>query len=150
MPRYSEQQKVEALATLSANDGNVSATRRQLDWERTPSHKTIKRWKERSEAPEHDVDEAVGTSAKEKKQSLADRLEEIAWTMVDRIDDETKLEQASLSMMTTAFGTVVDKMRLLREEATAINEERSGDDYSRKLKDRFESIRSGADVPERN
>jgi transposase-like protein len=149
MPSYSDEQKGEALAALAANDGNVSKTRRQLSWDTVPSHKTIRRWEEQASDPETSADEGVRKSADRKKEGLADRLEEIAWNISERIDSEQKLADATISQLTTAFGTVVDKMRLLREEATEINESRDGDKHKRELAKRLERLRHRQDGPER-
>jgi transposase-like protein len=150
MARYSEDQKSEALAVLASNGGNVSATRRQLDWSEVPAHKTIRRWERRADSPQHDEDRKVGESADQKKKTLADRLEESAWTMVGVMDDEDKLREARINQLTTGFGTLVDKMRLLREEATEINENRNADEHRRALDQRLERLRARGNGPERN
>jgi len=150
MARYSEGQKSEALALLTANDGNVSRTRNELDWDTIPARSTLRRWRSRAENPQTASDEEVAKSSHQKKQSLADRLEEIAWKMVNVMDDEEKLKEARINQLTTGFGTLVDKMRLLREEATEINENRNADEHRRALDQRLKRLRARRDGPERN
>ena len=149
MPRYSEEQKGEVLALLDANDGNLKKTRRDIDWDHVPSRSTIRRWDENAQQPKGEPDRAVAKSRHRKKGELADRLQEIAWNLARHIDSKEKIDSATVSQLTTAFGTVVDKMRLLREEATEINEQRDGDEHKRKLEQRLERLRSSQDGPER-
>ena len=149
MPRYSEEQKGEVLALLDANDGNLKKTRRDIDWDHVPSRSTIRRWDESAQRPKGEPDRAVAKSRHRKKGELADRLQDIAWNLARHIDSKEKIDSATVSQLTTAFGTVVDKMRLLREEATEINEQRDGDEHKRKLEQRLERLRSSQDGPER-
>lgn len=115
---YPDTFRAEALAALDANDGNVSRTAREIGMPES----TLRSWangvgKRRISA------ELRG----EKRGDLADRLEDIAWKLVNGID-EKDIEGASLVQKTTAFGICVDKMRLLRNQATEISAEASADD----------------------
>lgn len=152
MARYSEDQRAEALALLAANDGNQSKTQRQLEeqWDTVPSISTIRRWRKRESTPKNAEDEAVSKSSTQKKATLAERCEEIAWKMIEVMDDREKLKEARISQLTTGFGTLVDKMRLLREEATEINENRNTDEHRRALDQRLERLRDSGGGPERN
>jgi hypothetical protein len=58
------------------------------------------------------------------KEQLSARLEEIAHQLVDAIPE--KIKAASLRDVGAALSLVIDKMRLLREEPTAITEEIPG------------------------
>jgi hypothetical protein len=152
MARYSDDQRAEALTVLAANDGNYAKTKRDLEsqWDSAPCRATLRKWDKREDAPETPKDESVAEKSHQKKGELADRLEEIAWKMVGKIDDDQKLEDASVTQLTTGFGTIIDKMRLLREEATEINENRDSDEHRRALDQRLERLRASGDGPERN
>lgn len=109
---YSDQQRAEALAALDANEGNLSETARDTGIPR----QTLQEW-QRGRVPE-----GVPELRQEKKQSLADRLEALAHTLIDVMPE--KAADASLQQVATSFGIAVDKMRLLRGEPTSIEESR--------------------------
>lgn len=54
-----------------------------------------------------------------KKALLADQLEQLAYSLVSSIDAD-KIGEAALQQIATSLGIVIDKMRLLREQPTAI------------------------------
>ena len=124
---YSDQFKAEALAALDANRGNLKRTAIELDIPQS----TLRDWRE-----------GVGTRAltssirDQKRGDLADRLEEIAWKLVDGIEDGD-IEKASLVQKTTAFGILCDKMRLLRGEATSIHEDRKVEEIRGRLESKL-------------
>lgn len=120
--RYSDDFRASALAALAANGGNVKKTARQLGIPLL----TLWTW---SKHPQ------ISTSRNEKKGELADAIEQVAWQIVDQMPD--KIAKASLRDLATCLGIAVDKMRLLREQATAITdkpEELSDDQRFERLK----------------
>ena len=123
---YSEAQTAEALAVLAANEGNISATKRELraaGWERVPAHKTFNRWLEQ---PSKEVQRAsaIGEKTNEKKAELSAVFEQIVRRSLQVAG--TKLDQASFDSLMRAAGIGTDKMQLLRGEATDIREQRGG------------------------
>src|SRR5690606_19482232 len=110
---YTEAQRAEALAALQANGGNLSATSRQTgipastirDWRDTPDHLTELR--------------------DEKKRDLALAIEELAHRIVEVMPD--RVHDANFQHLAVALGIAVDKLRLLRGEATNIEEVRGSD-----------------------
>lgn len=106
---YSDEEKAEALAALDANAGDAEATARATGIPRT----TIMSWASRG------VPERVTQLRQGKKEDLADRFEEIARQLVDAIP--AKIASAPLQAVATSAAIAVDKMRLLREQATSIN-----------------------------
>lgn len=114
MPKYTDAQRAEALAALQANGGNLSATSRATG---IPI-RTIARWRD-------NPDPRLGEVANEKKQGLEESLERIAHALVDAIPG--KINEAPLNHVSVALGIAVDKLRLLRGEATNIEEVRGSD-----------------------
>lgn len=107
--QWSDRDRAEALAALDANGGNVSRTAQALGVPR----KTLAEWRDGRTNPE------VAELRQEKKAGLADRLETIAHKLADSLPD--KINQAELKDAATSLGIIVDKMRLLREQPTAIS-----------------------------
>ena len=111
MPRpkrnYSDARKAEVLALLDANEGNVSKTARAVG---IPG-RTIIEWRNGRLA------EGVEEIREEKRAELADRLQEIAHTLVDAIPE--KVATANLQQCTLSLAIAVDKMQLLRGAATS-------------------------------
>lgn len=107
---YSDKQKAATLAILDANDGNVSKTSRDTGIPR----KTITEWRD----GRHPDD--VARIRQEKKRDLAESLELIAHTLVGSLN--VKIETANLQQAATTLGIVIDKMQLLRGDATTRNE----------------------------
>lgn len=110
--RYTDEERAQALAALTANGNNVSRTAGQIGI--PPA--TLTSWHRGLRHPE------ATQMCHEKKGPLADRLEEVAGKLLDAIAD--KIQGASLQQIATAMGIAIDKARLLRGEPTAINEER--------------------------
>lgn len=133
---YSDAFKAEALAALNANGGNVMRTANELDIPR----KTLEGWRD-----------GVGTRAlsaddrHQKRGDLADRLEVIAWKLVDGIE-EADISKASLVQKTTAFGILCDKMRLLRGEATSIHEDRKVEEIRGRLESKLLAATSNGEA----
>lgn len=127
---YSDEFKAEAIATLKANEGNVTRTAAQLGMPAS----TLYNWRD-----------GIGNKGtptelgNEKKESLAGRLEEIAWTLAGHLDDPDKIQSAAISTIGTTFGIVIDKMRLLRDESTEITETRD-ESYRDKIRSRLDRL----------
>ncbi len=106
---YSDEEKASALAALVANGGNAKLTAQQTGVPRA----TLQRW-----ASGEGVHPCVPGIGHQKKQDLADRLEDLAHRLVDAIPE--KVSQADLKQLGICLGIAVDKMRLLREQPTSI------------------------------
>jgi transposase-like protein len=111
--RYTDDDRANALAALAANGGNVKRTAEQLG---IPLQ-TLHSWASGARHPE------ASTSAEPKKGPMADRLEEIAWQLLEAIPG--KIANAPLSQVATGMGIAIDKARLLRGEPTQIAETRT-------------------------
>ncbi len=104
--RYSDQDRANALAALAANGANVERTARQLG---LPAA-TLRAWSTGSRHPE-----AV-QAAEGRKRDLADQLEALAYKLIEAV--RGKLAGASLAQLMIALGIAIDKMVLLRREAS--------------------------------
>jgi transposase-like protein len=109
MPRrqYSDAEKATALAALDANGGNVQGTAETLGIPES----TLSGW-----AKGRGTNGDVPKLRDIKKKDLADELEGIAYKLAKAIPD--KIEEATLQQVTTSLGITIDKMQLLRGEAT--------------------------------
>jgi transposase-like protein len=119
---YTDDHKATALAALTANGGNLKRTAQQLGIPRT----TLAGW-----ANGHHVSAEVAKTRHQKERCMAEKLEELAHKVVDLMP--SKLEAATLSQCAVALGIIIDKMRLLREESTAINETAANPDDQRRF-----------------
>jgi transposase-like protein len=131
---YSDEDRATALAALDANGGNLSRTASEMGVPRT----TLQEWAAGR------VAERVTDIRQEKKGALADRLEEIAHTLVDAIPN--KVSDADLREVSTSLGITIDKMRLLREQPTAITANLTDDERAERvaaLLDRARARRDG-------
>src|SRR5690625_3701249 len=124
--RYTDADRASALAALDANEGNLSKTSRNLGI----AVSTLQRWIKDRAADLSDL-------RKEKKADLADKLEHVAHKLVDAMPE--KLSEATLQQVATSLGITIDKLRLLREESTAIEEVRTSDAKQR-LVDRLKKL----------
>lgn len=111
---YSDRQKAEALAALDANGGIVNRTANQLGIPR----KTLEQW-----AKDIGTGEDVAHIRQEKRIDLAQSLEDVAYKLVEAMPG--KISEANLQQIATSAGIAIDKMRLLRGEATVITAEAS-------------------------
>lgn len=112
--RYTDADRASALAALDANEGNIRKTARDTGI----SASTITGWR--------DTRTLEGTEVRaQKKAELADKLEDVAHKLVDALP--SKLSEANLQQVATSLGITIDKLRLLREESTAIEEVRTSD-----------------------
>jgi hypothetical protein len=113
--RYCDDDKANALAALAANGGNIARTARDLGVPR----QTLQKWANGR------VPDVVLQKGQEKKRSLADKLEEVAHRLLGGV--EGKIDGAKLGELFTSIGIAVDKLMLLRNELTGINEQRQAD-----------------------
>lgn len=95
------------MVALAANGGNIKATAAALGI----APRTLRRWR----------DGGAGVPP-ENKLSLADILEDVARKILDAMPD--KIEGADLKSAALAVAIAIDKARLLRGEATSIEEKR--------------------------
>lgn len=107
--QYTDEEKGEALAVLQSCNGNASEAADLLGIPR----QTLQHW------AKGETNSAVPIIGQEKKESLADKLEGIAYKLADAMPD--KIEEATLQQIATSIGITIDKMRLLREEPTNIS-----------------------------
>jgi hypothetical protein len=137
MPKrqYSDTQKAEALAALDANGGKVKPTAAAL----SIPEKTLEEWsKNRGINPE------VANIRAGKREDLADRLEELAHSLLDGAAG--KILDANLSNVSVSLGIAIDKMRLLREQPTSITAALTDDERADRvaaLLDRARARRDG-------
>src|ERR1700761_4526242 len=101
---YSDEKKAGALAVLAGLGGNVSKTSERLGIPRT----TLIEWRDGR------VHEDVVGKSTAIKEGMADACERIAMKILLSMDDDEALAGAFINQKSTAFGTLVDKMRLLR------------------------------------
>jgi predicted transcriptional regulator len=106
--QYSDAEKAAALLALQANGGNITKTAREVG---IPAS-TIKEWASGR------VTAGVTDIRDEKKNVLADYLEDIAWKLAEAMPK--KVRSAHLQQVATSMGITIDKMQLLRGKATAI------------------------------
>jgi len=106
--RYSDAEREAATAALQANGGNITRTAKQIN---VPPQ-TLRNWARGYRHPEASRAGGQKTAA-----DLAERLEEIAWQLVDALPG--KIKKATLQQASISLGIAIDKMRLLREQATS-------------------------------
>jgi transposase-like protein len=108
--RYTDEDKAAALAHLQSKRGAATETAREM---RVPVS-TLKDWASGRYLPP--VLEKYGVV----RDALAARLEEVAHRIIDVLPE--KIEAAPVRDLSATLGLIIDKMRLLREEPTAITE----------------------------
>ena len=123
---YSDEQRAQALAVLSACGGNVSEAARQTGLPR----RTLSYWSNKVSDPETreqarrvarevvNVARLARRVAMEEvaRASLDDRFEDLAHRCIDGTRDPRKVKKASLRDLVWSAATSVGKMRLLREQ----------------------------------
>jgi len=129
---YSEDFKVGALAMLRVNDNNITKTATQLGLPRV----TLRAWAHRLSG----ITQAVEAKIPQHVKSLADRLDEIAHLCCDAIPG--KIEKAALSQVSVSLAIAVDKMRLLRDQPTAITQDLTTEQRVEALKDLLDAARA--------
>ena len=115
--QYTDEERAAALAALQANGGNLSLTARQVSVPRM----TLATW-----AKEQPARQALTSTRQEKRACLADRLEELAHTLIDLMPE--RAAEAPANQLAISLAIAIDKMRLLREQPTAIVDERLTDE----------------------
>ncbi len=123
MGKYTDAERAAALAALKANGGNLSATSRDTNI----PFSTIKRWRD-------EPDDRLAELGDKKKRDLADELEHLAHAIVGIMPD--KMDTANFQHLAVALGITIDKLRLLKGEATEVTEVR-GSDAKRELAERL-------------
>lgn len=108
--RYSDEERANAVAAVAANGGNVQGTAKQLG---IPAM-TLKHWVASEHHPE------ATKNGELKKPILADQFEALAYKLVGVADGKAAALNAKDAVI--AAGVAVDKMRLLRGQATTIAE----------------------------
>lgn len=117
MPKrsYTDDERAMALAMLAANGGNTKRTSRDT----AIPESTLRCWRDGERHPEARAASLAMTG------SLADAFENLARRCLAAVTD-AKLAEADLLDLMRCSGISVDKMRLLRDEPTAVV---CGDDY---------------------
>lgn len=114
MPRkhktYSDSEKAETLVALDLNGGNLSKTQRDTG---VPIN-TIKDWRDGK------VTDDVTKLRTGKKIELSQVFEDLAYKLTGALNEDTVAKMSGQQLMTSA-GIAVDKMRLLRDQATTIS-----------------------------
>lgn len=113
---YTDDDRAAALAALEANNGNVARTSRETGVGRA----TLNRWA--SETGHRK--EAADARLPEARASIADRLEAFIHQALDVAPD--KLADADMNALFRAIGISADKIQLLRNRPTSIDEVRDG------------------------
>ncbi len=115
---YTPEERDAALAALAANEGNIKRT--AVDLGIPPN--TLATWRNERSAPKDHRPEGGKAARLQAKISLADALERIAWKTVRSLPKALRIATAkgSLSQIAVTLGIAVDKMRLLREQATSL------------------------------
>jgi transposase-like protein len=108
--RYSDEQRLNALAALAGNEGNVSRTAKQLG---IPM-KTLHCWARGERHPE------AAQAGERTKQEMAKALEAIAWQLLDAMGDKKRIKEATLVQVATAMAIAIDKARILQSQPTSI------------------------------
>ena len=106
--RYSDEEKANALAALAANNGNVHLTAEQLSIPRT----TLLQWANGNCHPD------VVVASTGKKGPLADYLEDLVYDITGVL--RGKLADTDAKDLFIGVGICVDKIRILRDQPTAI------------------------------
>jgi transposase-like protein len=110
---YTDAEKAKALAALTANNGNVNGTAKQLGIPRT----TLALWEKAFTAKEQAKPELTVLRHKEKR-GLAGSLRELAALLIDIPPEQ--IEAASIRDRMFCAAVAIDKAQLLRGKATTI------------------------------
>ena len=117
--QYTEEDRAVALAAYAANENNLERTAKFCGIARN----TLRRW-----VNGEVVNAPTVALATVKKDQIADECERLAWKLLAGIDDEEKIAGTPVNLLSVAFGTMIDKMRLLRGESTQtvdVNDQRA-------------------------
>jgi len=114
---YSIERKAEVLALVEANDGNIDRTARDTGI----AHQTIRFW--------YANKDRFSNVQSRKQVELAHLAESNAYLLGNSIASHD-LDSASLSQKASAFGIMVDKMQLLRNQPTSITQTQNSDNLT--------------------
>lgn len=108
---YSAEQKAEVLALVALYGDDISAIYKVSQHLSIPRH-TIMRW--------HEAKHRYVALQPAKRQELAQKLENIAYSIADSLEDHD-LSIVPFSSKATSLGILIDKMQLLRNQPTVIS-----------------------------
>lgn len=115
--QYSEDDKAAALAFLEAHDGNTFKAANELDIPET----TLRAWKNGM-----GVHPNIALKCEVKKSELSDLFEAAARLYLGRAVEENAIQESTGKEAMTAAAIATDKMRLLRDQATSIQQRQPG------------------------
>jgi transposase-like protein len=115
---FCEHEKAGALALLDANGGKIRETARQLGI----CHRTLHRWATEG----YGIDDRVLALEGIAREELANRFEDEAHAALD--EAPAKRDAATYQQLITGAAIAIDKMRLLREQATSIHTQQLSDE----------------------
>ena len=121
--QYSEQEIGEALALLTANEGNVYRTAKELNVPR----QTLTEWARNNRR----VTPEVVAIRQQKEGTLEQKFERIAHLYADRLSDPAMIDKASPLDAAKVAGIAVDKRQLLTGMPTSITGAVLSDDERR-------------------
>jgi hypothetical protein len=123
--RYSDEEKSAALAQLQSSRRTIRSAAREMGIPRG----TLQDW-----ASGKKLGPTVAQQFGAVRDTMSARLEDIAYQIIDAIP--AKIEEASLRDLGATLAVVIDRMRLLREEPTAITESINRKEMLERLIDR--------------
>ena len=107
--KYTEEQKAVALAYYAATGNNLTRTAKDCKLPKQTLHNWVNGGA---------VNATISRKSDIKKGVMADECERLAWKLLGGMDDQQKIDEAALNTLSVSFGTLIDKMRLLRGEST--------------------------------
>ena len=131
---HSKELRPIALATIEAENGNISAAARDLNI----PERTINSWNSGERANTKN-DPAFEQLCEEKKNDLITTLEKVAHKLAGGITEE-KIANAKLNDIAVSLAIAIDKLQLLKGEATNITHSLQLSPEQRKA--RIEALRS--------
>jgi len=120
---YSDEVKAATLATLEMNEGNVKRTVRDVAdlYAMNIPESTVRAWNRG-----RGVRAVPGALVRLKKTDIIAGLEKVLGIVLEAASDERKAQATGFKDLMTSAGIIVDKLLLLRGEATEISESRTG------------------------
>ena len=121
---YTDSERATALATLAANGGNLARTAAETG---VPAA-TLAQWRNAqataAQTPKKADPATLAALVEVVKLELDAKLERNAHFFAEAMGLPEKIAEATLAQLATALGVTIEKMRLLREQATSINANR--------------------------
>lgn len=113
--RYTDEERASLIVMLQSEGypTKLGALRKIAKYSGVPE-RTLQRWWKGDNNPPPDKLVA------QKKGSMIDALESVAWKLVGSLDDDDAIADAPLQQRATAYGIVMDKLRLLQGLPTDI------------------------------